>query len=311
MAVSKKWSIYALLLDDTVPVTIQGITRQNLRSGLEVNREATQGEIYSRWHALVAGRAGATLASYEVKDVIDNLGVSGLSIATIANGLKLYAQAHEDGATRKAGSTHRLYTTTAGILFMPRLSVDHQGNVLAEMETVLKFDGSNACWQITDSSALGGTLDSVEDRWTLGPITMGAVTINQVTNLEVDFGVTAVPEGADSDIWPTFVSISEIQPEIRVTGTDIEWMGAANIPLEGKKGTHANTTIYLRKRDFGATFVADETAEHIKLSADGLITIDPAFDGAGAAAASITAVMRPVYDGTNAPIKADTASAIT
>ena len=86
---------------------------------------------------------------------------------------------------------------------------------------------------------------------------------------------------------------------------------SAKIPLTGLKVTHANTAFYLRKRAIGSTFVANGTAQHIKFTAEGLATIDNAMQVSGDEPSSTTLTMPLHYDGTNAPLVIDTASAIT
>jgi hypothetical protein len=135
------------------------------------------------------------------------------------------------------------------------------------------------------------------------------VALAQLLGLEIDFGLRVRKDSSDSEIWPQFVSIEVAQPRITLRGNRSKWFGAAGVPLAGLNGTHANTSLYLRKRAAGGTFVANATAEHIKFTAAGLAYVDKpgSFSGNNPGETSITLVTK--YDGTNYPITVNTAIA--
>jgi hypothetical protein len=114
----------------------------------------------------------------------------------------------------------------------------------------------------TSQSLPAGITDA--ERFTLGPTTLESEALTGITNFNLDFGITARSEGADSDIWDTIVTIEQILGVLTLRGKDPSWFGAGVIPLAGLAVTHANTAVYLRKRAAGGSFVADLTAEHIK-----------------------------------------------
>jgi hypothetical protein len=138
------------------------------------------------------------------------------------------------------------------------------------------------------------------------------VSVSGKQRFSIDFGVDAVGKSADSDIWDTFCSIRTVQSQITFESVDTELFSDSNIPLTGKAATHANSTIYLRKRTLGGDgFVPDGTAEHIALTADGLIVPDDAFSSDGQSDGKVSFTLPLRYDGTNVPLTVDTASAIT
>ena len=96
-----------------------------------------------------------------------------------------------------------------------------------------------------------------------------------------------------------------------MTGIDPDWFSDSAIPLLGLKITKANTAFYLRKRDLGGTFVADNVAEHVKFQGSALATNDSVVQVTGQDASGITLNIQFYYDGTNAPLVIDTASVIT
>lgn len=306
MSVSRKYSIYAVGVGTAV---LGGITQQNVALGSDVQMEPTDAAVFGQFVSLVAQNPQAGFSTYHIASALDAVALAGQDISALTGGLVLYANKHAAGGTRASGASHRSYTVNEGLVVPRTLSADHQGNFRLAYQALPIYDGTNDPYVVGDSATLP-TAATDDERFTIGGVTIGGVALTQLRTVEIDFGVRAVPEGADSDIWPTFVSIEDIMPKITLRGIDPEWFKAANIPMVGKPATHANTTIYLRKRAQGGSFVADATEEHIALTAAGMVVVDDGFNGTGAGAAEATAVLTCRFDGTNDPITIDTTAAI-
>ena len=148
------------------------------------------------------------------------------------------------------------------------------------------------------------------ERFTIGGVTIGSVALSHFRSVEIDFGISARTLGADSDIWDTRAEIRSINPTITFRGIDVTQMKAAGIPIEGKAATHANTTIYLRKRAITG-FVADGTSEHIAITGYGLAVMDDIASQSGEDNAEDSLRLECAYDGTNTPLVIDTTAAIS
>jgi hypothetical protein len=235
----------------------------------------------------------------------------GTKISTLTpNFLNFFAEKREEGGTRATGSVHEKYTIKSGLLVLRRLACDHQADASLGAEAVIDWDGTNNPIVLVPTAALPGTLTDSE-RFTLGPVKLENTTYSGVKSLEVDFGINVRAEGGDGDKWPTHVSISNIQPVIRLRGIDAQWLAAANIPLLGLVVTHANTTIYLRKYDpSGAGVYADNTANHVKMTVNGLAQIDT-WESRGLEPVGVTMEIRPKFDGSLVPIVITTGQQIT
>lgn len=311
MTVARIHSRYAVqtdVADPSVPVLLGGITRQRIGTASDVRGEATSGEIYRRLQALYAQKPLVEFSSYAIADCLDEIGLTG---AVVENGgMNYYAQKWTEGSTPAGAGSHREFNVLEGVVVPRRLACNHQGDYVIDYEHLITYDGTNDPIVVTDSSNLpAGIVDN--ERFTLYSATIESVALAQAQNLEIDFGVDARTEGGDSDIWDTFARVRKIEPRLRLTGTDIEWFKAANIPLIGKSATHANTTILLRKRAEGGTFVADETEEHISITCAGLCYVDVAFDDDGDEPATVSLEFPLRYDGTNAVLVIDTTAALT
>ncbi len=309
MSIARKYSLAAVQLDTGSDVLISGIVSQGLSLDSQIGQEPTSGEVYNRWLSLTGQAPGAQFSTYHLATAINAISL-GLSIGSLATGLKLWLQKHVEGGGRAGAASHRSHLATEGIIAPETLSVQHGPNQHATMayKVVTTYDGSNDPWQLADSQTMP-TAEADDERFTLGPMQIGNKSLTQFRQLDIAFNVNVVTEGGDGDIWPTFASIESVMPVLTFKGIDPEWWKSSNIPMTGLACTHANTILYLRKRAYGGTFVANGVAEHIKLTAAGLAHVD-GFDATGSGAAECSLVLPCRYDGSNVPITAAVASTI-
>ncbi len=288
---------------------IGGITEQGAPTATEVSADALSGEAYARVLAVIKQDPKLTFTTKHLAEALVAASVTGVAIAA-GSTVIFYAQKWLKGGMRTPGSSHLTYTLTEGLLVPRSLSVQHQQDATLGYEALITWDGSNDPIVLAATAAVPAA-STAKELFSLGGITLGSIAIPAAQSLEIDFGITAEQYGADSDVWPTLAAISEIKPTLTLKGLDATLVKSAGIPLLGKVATHADTTIYLRKRAAGGTFVADATAEHIKLTAAGLVTVENVFEASGNSPGTVDLKMTCEFDGTNAPITVDAASAIT
>lgn len=313
MTVSRAYSRYGVEVHvDTESATVLGgITQQRTATASEVRADPESGELYARHVALYAQRPLASFTTFQIARGLALIGLTGKKIlATLNPGLNLYAQNWEEGAGPASGASHTKHNIKEGLIVPRTISCTHQGDAELSYDVLITYDGTNEPVVKTESQALPAGITD-DERFTLGPFTLASVVTGQITNLEIDFGITAETLGADSDIWDTFARLRRVQPVVRVTGTDLTWFGSSNIELAGQAATHANTTFYLRKRLNADTFVPNVTAEHVRFTADGMAVIDTIQDDSGDDPSEVSFELTTRFDGTNVPITIATASAIT
>lgn len=312
MGITKKYTLAAVQLDTGSDVLISGITSQNLQLNSQVDQEITSGNVYPAWYGLSGQNPGGQFGTHHVATALAAIAGLGLDISTLATGLALWLQKHAKGGTRAGAASHRKFLCQEGMVVPRTLSVsDGPGqHAIVTFEIITTFDGTNNPWVLSESQTLPNA-EPDDERFALGPMTVGGKSLTQVRQFDIDFGINVVTERGDGDIWPTYASIETIAPSITLRGIDPEWFKDANIPLAGLAATHANTTLYLRKRAAGGTFVANGTAQHVKFTGDGLAHIVDGFDVGGSGAAECSLVLPLRNDGSNAPLTIDTTSAIT
>jgi len=289
---------------------VAGVTANNIVTGTEVRGEPAGGDVYARTQSIVAQKPRIDFTTRCIAQALAACGLTGSSIADMSGGLCAYAYAHEDGGTRDADSVHRKYSATKGILVPASLRCEHQADAEISYEGTITYDDENDPIVVTASvAAPSGYTD--DERFSLGGITVGDISIGSVRSLEINFGVNVASEGADSNIWDDHASITTIVPVITIRGIDPAVMGATGIPLAGKAATHANTTIYLRKRADGGTFVANGESEHISITAAGLAHISTPYGASPDKPGEVELVLNAQYDGSNDPLVINTADSIS
>ncbi len=298
MTVSNPSTLYAVQKDST---EIGGIISQSVNNGHEVVAEATSGSVFPDRAYIMAGRPSMAFTSKAVEQVLTEIPLAGIDIDGLASGYSHFGYYYADGGGRAAGSAHRQFNMVDGILVLGNLSCQHGGDAQVVANATATFDGVNDPIEESDSVAVPTGIVNAE-RFGLGPITIGGISLESVRSLEIDFGIVVRAEGGDGDIFPTTVFIGTTSPIITLRGIDPEWLKAANIPRAGKAGTHANTTIYLRRREDHATYFANGSAEHIKFTAAGVAVIDPSQEAAQDSSAETGLRFTCDFDGTLDPI---------
>jgi hypothetical protein len=306
MSQSVRYSIHAVKLGATV---IKAIGSSGLTLNENVSAERTTSTVYDEFQSI---RGRAPVATFGTRDLAAALGVTGLApvdVSTLSGGVVLYLSKHADGGTRSSSSDHRTETIVNGILVPRMLTCDHQGDAMLTYEVIATSDGVNDIVQVADNVALP-SIDPDQERWTMGSVTLEEESITGMRSIQIDLGHRVTAEGADSDVDPTFSSVENISPSITIRGIDPTYFSSGKIPLGGLDASHANTTIYFRKRALGGSFVADGTAEHVKLTACGL-SVNESRDGSSGSPAESSIRIPCRHDGTNAPLTVDETSAIT
>lgn len=311
MAVTNFLSRYGARIDVEAvssPVMLQ-MTKGNLTADHNVVADPTSGDIYPRHIAINGVTHMASYTTNALQDALDEVGLTGQIVANA--GVIFHGQHFTEGSTQTAGSNHRKYTITEGVQVGRRISCAHQEDAEYDIDVVATYDGTNVPITEADSAALP-TAAVDNERFTIGACTIESIVIAQITNIVIEFGVEEVAVATDSDLYPTFVAVRKVKPRIIITTADPKNQIAAKVPRTGLPITHANTKIYLRKRSTTASgFVADGTAEHIKITANGIATVREIFTDNDSDPAGCTVEIDCNYDGTNAPLVFDTASAIT
>ena len=300
MSVSTKYGLYAVNAGGTV---LGGITRQSISTGSVVQGEPTSGTAHKYVQMLMRQQPTASFSTLSLATALGAVGESAANIGDMSGGLILYEQKHADGATRASGANHRTVTINKGIIAPQNLSASHADNASLGYQAWAVYNGSNDPLVLGESQSLPsltGAGDS--ERYGLGTVNVGGVSIDQIRGITINFGLQVTTEGADGDYWDTFSSVESVAASIQLNGINAEWFKSSVIPLIGKAATHANSYIYLRRRENDGTYVANGTSQHIKFTFSGLAVMESVFDASGNSAGSTSVNIPLHHDGTYNPL---------
>jgi hypothetical protein len=299
--------------DGASAVLIGGITQMDADTGTDIMSEETAGSPYAQNATVMSQKPRLTFTSRDLKKVIDTFGFIGLPIFGATNpGVELWTAFIENGMI-KTGSFHKKIRIPTGRAVIRRISCNHQEDAAVECEMMAIWDGLNAPFiPSTANQALPG-VPSDPGRYTLHSLNVGGVAITNLQNIDIDFGMSLMAMGGDSNIWDTQMLIEKLLPIITFrTGDATRFVTTGGVPLGGLVGTHANTTIKLRKRASGATaFVPDATAEHIVITTAGQLIVEKPFAGTQFKRGESSYRITTRFDGTNVPLVFNTASTLT
>lgn len=307
MSISNIHTLYAVDVhsDGDSQAVLGGISAANIRQETEIRGGVTDGSPYEKFQAIISEQPGGEWTTRAIASWLDTVGVGGKAITSSVNpGVNLYAQKVTDGGTRATGSNHLKYTIGKGLLIPRQLSVEHRGDASLTLAMMAVSDGTNAPVVVAGSAAVPSITAGAAEAFSIGPVSVGGVTISQITSVTIDFGINAETVGGDSEVWDTLSWIGTLVPEITIRTNDLTAIAAASIPLSGgKAATHANTSISLRGRKHASIFHADGDAEHITFTLDGLAYAEaPKEVGGATGMGEATIRLRGRYDGTNAPL---------
>lgn len=295
-------------------VIVRDILDSRLELNPEVRREVTSANSTPDHVAMVGQKNLFSFTTYDIKGVLDAIGVVGLGITSATNpGVVNYLQKFDDVGNAASGSSHRSYTLGDGLLVPKMLTCEHQGDFRLTCEMPLVWDGTNNPIVLSESAALP-TITQVPNRWTLGKVIVGGVTLDRYTSISIDFGNNYATRGSESAVWDKSIEQITHEPSITITGIDPLWFKASSgIPIGGIVAANATDKVYLRKRtQDGNSFVGDGTSGHMLITPAGLASITQASQVVMQRLSETSLVIYGAKDSSgNMPLVLNTATTIT
>ena len=286
---------------------ISQVSNVSLDTGIEQIIEAGGGEVDATFSAIAKQNAKITFTSSQLAAILALVGIGGLNVESdVTNdGLEFFFQKIAEGGTRTAGATHLKLTMNKGMLFSRQISADQEKLATVNMEAIATWDGTNDPFVIEDNMALEGVA-GVNEGFVSGPVKINGVTLEGVQEITIDLGIQEIV--INDGVHASFAAIQSRRPVITIKTTDTVSM--STFGLAGTAQGATDSVIYLRKVAEGGTRVADATAQHISFTVDdGMITVN-SVEASDGDIASSEVVITPTYDGTNAILVINTATAI-
>jgi len=293
-------------------ITLGGETSMEISTGTETISDDS-GTTYDEVRSMVRQMPEIRLNSKALTSWLTYIGLAGYCISSDGShpGLRLYAQVLNDCKSPPSAGTNLRYTVGKGLMILGQLQATRGQDATISLMVHALSDGTNAPLSGTYTGITLPTVSSNE-QFTLGVCKVGNVTLSDLESMTIDFGVQITSKTPEmGSVWPESIAVRKIQPVATFTGFNPTILDNSSIPLAGKQATHAQTIIQLKKRSGYASFVADATAQHIRLTMNGMATITQALSGSGNAEANCVLRVEGVHDGTNVPILFNLANTYT
>lgn len=299
-----------LTVVETGPVTTHlGLTQYDLASNAEVSGNDS-GSLYEEFQAVTGFSPVATFTTKALSELISMIGLNGQCVgATKAiTQVDLITRKIETCQTALGATPHIRDRVTTGLLRLGTLSAarGQDATLTGILDTLT--DGTNAPLARTDGVAMPTPI--VAERFTLGLPAIAGVTYPDIDNVSIEFNV-GVTENTPAlgAIWRDTIGVLTVKPVLTITGRDVSKITTALMAFTANEATHANTTIQLIRRLNAGAFVAFATTTHIEITAAGLVVPEMLVSASANNRASTTLRIPCHFDGTNAPILFQLASA--
>lgn len=213
-----------------------------------------------------------------------------------------------------SGSNHTVHRLANATILPRQLVLPVKGNGRMTYESFGWATGSTAPYSKEKLVSLGSWTAGNESLFALGPVSINGAALSSLLDVTVDFGFAPVSDNSDGELWPKAVKVLSKLVTVTIRVQDPDELDKAMTVATGNvyRGTaclngSSGLVVYAKKRACSGGFVANGTAEHVKLTAlDG--TLRP---GATSGVPRTSAIVVELRRETGASLSINTASAIT
>lgn len=269
MSLSKRFTNWALMLHTATAqsggaVYLDGIRSLGLSPNLRTALEGSDGSPYNTFASLVSGAPSLSFATTDLPAILNECTAFMLVDSDGTHpGVLLYLQRYAEGGTRASANAHET-TIANGIMVLRSLELSHQEAAVISGEVLATQSGATPPIAFDEAATIPTQFPATSVVFTLGKVDLNGTELAGVESVSIDFGVQELVESKDSDVYPTFASVQRIQPTITIRAAHVDLTSL--LTEDGTNYAATQVTIYARKRAEGGTYVADATAEHIKLT---------------------------------------------
>jgi len=312
MALTRVYTSGPIVFGGTGAFNLDGVETQMDDVGAEVVRMFAAGQVDPSFAAIFTIAPKMTATITDIKTAIDGgIFLNGLAFETGGSAITtcdIYFVQTDASGTRKSGSNHSRTRFAKGLV-VPRRIMARQGEpAKMDIEIWPVYDGTNEIAVPDNAVALPHT-PVIDEAWTLGPVSFNGTAVDGLQEWTLDFGIEVEAMYSDGLEKPSRVHISQRAPTLDIPNKDLAQY--ATFTLDGTVQTATDSVFYLRKMVRASSTLANATAEHIKFTVDDGLFVPMSRGGPNNRSHDQRTVYSVLYDGTNAPIIANTASAIT
>lgn len=281
----------------------------NWVAGVELTGNRS-GSVYNEGLALTGYEPVGDVTTAALGAMFDHVQLAGSCIHETNGPLLNVRQYFRNMANCLSGSlSHERVYCTRGLARAISLSAPRGEDATLNVRFDAATDGTNAPIAKDAGVSLPSTV--VATRYELAFAKMGGVTYDELTGLDIQFGVGITDKlPRMGRVAPEAFAVNEIKPQATLTGRDVSKITNALLAAAAAGATHANTVFRLKKRGAnGSAWVGDATEEHIEITMAGISIPETIGSGSGTASASSSLTLMSHFDGTNSPFIVDTTAA--
>lgn len=246
--------------------TLAGSVSKDLSRGIAISAPLTDGNVNATHTAITAANPRHTIRTLDIDTAVTICGTQG---GLIAGNCDWYdALIATTGGFKASGIVHTKGNYGSAYCIPSSLTVGAQS--VAEFAFDLVGIGVGDPVTITEDQALAGT-EGTPKQYGLGPLEINGTTYKQITDVNIDFGVTEAMDMSDGNIGPRDIKTQSALPSITFTTTDMELIQSlvdTGLALDGTNGF----VVYFRQRSQdGTAYLAGTNHIEIEVLA-GMIT---------------------------------------
>lgn len=247
-------------------------------------------------------------ACQEVATALTEFGITGADLS--GGNTDFYLKKVSEQGTRVADVTteHVRLRAAQGFGYLSSINATSAGIATATGQIVCAYDGTNDPLVPSGSSALAGT-PAVSQVFTLGPVSLNGSTLSGVDDMTINLNPQIITQTSDGELYPTFVALGTIAPEIVLTTYTATTWGTY-----GLDGTALTAFVgYLRAKTNDGENVANGTSSHVKFtnSAGGKIIVESVSETGSTPARTTIRIPLRAANASGAALTVATGQAIT
>lgn len=297
-------SVVIHTVETSSAVKLGGITQMGMPLNVETVRDDS-GAMFDSFGAISFQAPRPQWTTKSIGLALAAIPQNGICINTAEGkpGVTFYGEAKGDCVSGDPDSDEHLsYLMDLGLMVPVSLTGTRRDDAQLACEIDAITDGTNAPFAYSYAATLPTGIDF--SAFVVSAITCAGIVWEDMRNFNLSFNVEKTEsEPQAGGVWPDRAGRRKARPAATITARNPRKLdNSTGIPLLGKEATHANTTVWFKKRKNRATFEANNATVHAKLTMAGLVYFDNPFSASGTAAAETTLQYQGIHDGTNAPL---------
>lgn len=256
-------SIYSATIGAGTPFVLRQLDGGDINPGQSLGEIIPGGALDRANTFLNFASPTAMLRSADLYTILTEISLTvGVACPT---GAVFRGQARTDGGGFAGGSSHVNWTSTKGWIGITSIAAAQNSPATASLAYWILHDGTNVPLVAASGQALGGSAPTLTSLYYLGPVYLNGSLLPDVQSINIEPGLNYQVVAGDGEVWPQNGAIYTRTPRLHMTSLNPALMATLSAAFLTQGTTLA---FYLRKAATGNLGrVADDTAEHIKITA--------------------------------------------